>query len=45
MVQQITARPGQKAYLVGPEEILSIPMIGSGTLSDGDTVVRTTDGK
>lgn len=45
MAQQITARPGQKAYLVGPEEILSIPMTGSGTLSDGDTVVRTTDGK
>ena len=45
MVQKITSRPGQEAYLTGPNETLSIPMIGAGVISDGDVVVRTTDGK
>lgn len=45
MVQKITSRPGQEAYLTGPNETLSIPMVGSGFISDGDVVVRTTDGK
>ena len=45
MVQKITARPGQEAYLTGPNETLSIPMIGSGVIMDGQVVARTTDGK
>lgn len=45
MVQKITSRPGQEAYLTGPNETLSIPMIGSGVLVDGQVVARTTDGK
>ncbi|WP_151706674.1 hypothetical protein [Acinetobacter sp. TUM15064] len=45
MVQKITSRPGQEAYLTGPNETLSIPMIGASVISDGDVVVRTTDGK
>lgn len=45
MVQKITSRPGQEAYLTGPNETLSIPMIGSGVIKDGEVVARTTDGK
>ena len=45
MVKQITARPGQKAYLVGPEEVISVLVSGDTVLKDGDVVVRTTDGK
>jgi hypothetical protein len=45
MVQKITSRPGQEAYLTGPNETLSIPMIGSGVIADGQVVARTTDGK
>jgi hypothetical protein len=45
MVQKITSRPGQEAYLTGPNETLSIPMIGAGVIKDGEVVARTTDGK
>lgn len=45
MVQQITARPGQKAYLAGPEEVISVLVSGNTVLKDGDVVVRSTDGK
>jgi hypothetical protein len=45
MVQKITSRPGQEAYLTGPNETLSIPMIGLGFIKDGEVVARTTDGK
>lgn len=45
MVQKITARPGQEAYLAGPNETLSIPMAGEGVIVDGQVVARTTDGK
>lgn len=45
MVQQITARPGQKGDLIGPEDILQLHATGASLFNDGDVVVRTTDGK
>ena len=45
MVQQITARPGQKADLLGPEDILQLHVTGNTLVNDGDVVVRNTDGQ
>ncbi|MCJ0828825.1 hypothetical protein MN869_10220 [Acinetobacter sp. NIPH1876] len=45
MVKQYDAAPGMKLHLIGPEDILSLPVAGSVLLNDGDVVVRSTDGK
>ncbi|MFH4410207.1 hypothetical protein WAJ69_19490, partial [Acinetobacter baumannii] len=45
MVKQYDAVPGMKFHLIGPEDILSLPMAGTGLVNDGDVVVRSTDGK
>ncbi|MCY6389785.1 hypothetical protein OXU89_20190, partial [Acinetobacter baumannii] len=34
-----------KFHLIGPEDILSLPVAGTGLVNDGDVVVRSTDGK
>ncbi|MGJ5281238.1 hypothetical protein ABUI44_14935 [Acinetobacter baumannii] len=45
MVKQYDAAPGMKFHLIGPEDILSLPVAGTGLVNDGDVVVRSTDGK
>jgi len=45
MVKQYDAAPGMKFHLIGPEDILSLPVAGSSLVNDGDVVVRSTDGK
>ncbi|HAV4499038.1 structural cement protein Gp24 [Acinetobacter baumannii] len=45
MVKQYDAVPGMKFHLIGPEDILSLPVAGTGLVNDGDVVVRSTDGK
>ncbi|QNH52276.1 hypothetical protein HWI77_05840 [Acinetobacter venetianus] len=45
MVKQYDAVPGMKFHLIGPEDILSLPVSGSALVNDGDVVVRTADGK
>ncbi|MDC5446010.1 hypothetical protein NRA37_17625 [Acinetobacter baumannii] len=44
MVKQYDAVPGMKFHLIGPEDILSLPVAGA-LVNDGDVVVRSTDGK
>lgn len=39
------AIPGMRARLHMPEEILSLPVAGTGVVSDGEVVVQSTDGK
>lgn len=45
MVKQYDAVPGMKFHLIGPEDILSLPVAGASLVNDGDVVVRSTDGK
>lgn len=45
MVKQYDAAPGMKFHLIGPEDILSLPVAGTSLVNDGDVVVRSTDGK
>lgn len=45
MVKQYDAAPGMKFHLIGPEDILSLPVGGASLVNDGDVVVRSTDGK
>lgn len=45
MVKQYDAAPGMKFHLIGPEDILSLPIAGTSLVNDGDVVVRSTDGK
>ncbi|WP_269527896.1 hypothetical protein [Acinetobacter baumannii] len=45
MVKQYDAAPGMKFHLIGPEDILSLPVSGASLVNDGDVVVRSTDGK
>lgn len=45
MVKQIDQLPGMKARLNGPEDILSIHVAGDTVFTDGEVVVRNTDGK
>lgn len=45
MVKQYDAAPGMKFHLIGPEDILSLPLAGSSLVNDGDVVVRSSDGK
>ncbi|MEL1598991.1 hypothetical protein V2W64_12595, partial [Acinetobacter baumannii] len=39
------AIPGMRARLHMPEEILSLPVAGTGVVSDGEVVVQSADGK
>lgn len=39
------AIPGMRARLHMPEEILSLPVAGTGVVSDGEVVVQSSDGK
>ncbi len=45
MVKQYDAAPGMKFHLIGPEDILSLPLAGTSLVNDGDVVVRSSDGK
>ncbi|MDH2567106.1 hypothetical protein QDT73_06985 [Acinetobacter baumannii] len=45
MFKQYDAAPGMKFHLIGPEDILSLPIAGTSLVNDGDVVVRSTDGK
>lgn len=45
MVKQYDAVPGMKFHLIGPEDILSLPVAGVSLVNDGDVVVRSSDGK
>ena len=45
MVKQYDQLPGMKARLGGPEDVLSIHVSGDAVFTDGDVVVRNTDGQ
>jgi len=45
MVKQLDQLPGMRARISGPEDVLSIHVSGEGLFTDGEVVVRNSDGK
>lgn len=45
MVKQIDQLPGMRARISGPEDVLSIHVSGDAVFTDGEVVVRNTDGQ